>query len=99
MKKPRRKSKANATEQITWVIVGAGAAMIASSLVERSMKAGWRAMMNEDPPKKPENPETGWKEALAWTALSAIAIGLSQTFAKRGAALGWEYAIGKQPPV
>ena len=99
MKTPRRKAKAKATEQVTWLIVGAGAAMLASSLVDRSMKAGWRAMMDEDPPKKPEHPETGWREALAWTALSALAIGLSQTFAKRGAALGWEYAIGKQPPV
>ena len=99
MKKPRRKSKAKTSEQVTWLIVGAGAAMLASSLVERSMKAGWRAITDEDPPKKPELLETGWKEALAWTALSALAIGLSQTFAKRGAAIGWEYAIGKQPPV
>ena len=98
MKKPRRKAKPKRSEQVTWLIVGAGAAMLASAIVERSMKAGWRAVMDEDPPKRPENPETGWKQALAWTALSTLAIGLSQTFARRGAALGWEYAIGKQPP-
>ena len=98
-KKPRRKPKPKPGEQITWLIVGAGAAMLASSLVERSMKAGWRRVMDEDPPKRPEQLDTGWKEALAWTALSTLVLGLTQTFARRGAAIGWEYAIGKQPPV
>jgi hypothetical protein len=56
-------------------------------------------VMDEDPPKRPEHLETGWKQALAWTALSTLVLGLTQTFARRGAAIGWEYAIGKQPPV
>jgi hypothetical protein len=95
MKKARHKQ----TEKVMWILVGAGAAMLASELMERSMKAGWRAVMSEDPPTNPESLDTGWKEALAWTAMSAIAIGLSQTFAKRGASLGWERALGKRPPV
>ena len=99
MKKPRRKPKAKPTEQVMWLIVGAGAAVLASAIVERSMRAGWRAVMDEDPPKKPEQLDTGWKEALAWTALSAVALGLTQTFAKRGAAVGWQHATGKQPPL
>ena len=95
MKKKRRPST---TEQLTWLVVGAGAAMLASTLVEHSMRSGWRAVMDHDPPKKPESPETGWKEAIAWTALSALAMGLTQTFAKRGAAIGWHRVSGKQPP-
>ena len=95
MKKKRRPST---KEQLTWLVVGAGAAMLASTLVEQSMKSGWRAVMSHDPPKKPESPETGWKEAIVWTALSALAMGLTQTFAKRGAAIGWEHVKGKQPP-
>jgi hypothetical protein len=95
MKKSRRKQ----SDKVMWIVVGAGAAMLASEIVERSMKAGWRAFTSEDPPEDPSSPLTGWKEALAWTAMSALAIGLSQTFAKRGAALGWEYALGKRPPV
>ena len=98
MSKPRRKPKHSPKDQLLWLVVGAGAAMLASTLVEQSMRSGWRAVMSHDPPKKPESPETGWKEAIVWTALSALAMGLTQTFAKRGAAIGWEHVRGKQPP-
>ena len=93
------KAEKKAKRKVTWMIVGAGAAMLASTLVERSMTAGWRAITSDDPPSKPESPKTGWVPALTWTAASALAIGLSQVLAKRSAALGWEYATGRQPPV
>jgi hypothetical protein len=94
-----RKRKPSKTEQVTWMIVGAGAAMLASTLMDKSMTAGWKAMNNGRPPKKPESPRTSWTEALAWTAASAVAVGLSQILAKRGAALGWKAAVGRFPPV
>ena len=74
-KKPRRKKKQDPKEQVMWLIVGAGAAMLASTLVEKSLKAGWRAATDEDPPLKPEALTTSWKEAVAWTALSAVVLG------------------------
>ena len=95
-----KKLQRKATLKASWMIVGAGAAMLASSLVERSLAAGWKKVTSKSPPSKPESPrKTGWSEALAWTAASAVAIGLSQVLAKRTAALGWEYATGKHPPV
>ena len=94
-----RKVKKKAEQKMIWILVGAGAAMIASNIVERSLAAGWKAITSDDPPSKPESPRTGWTDALAWTAASALAIGLSQVLAKRGAALGWQYATGKTPPV
>lgn len=81
------------------MVVGAGAAIVASSLVERSLAAGWKAATKKDPPFKPESRRTGWTEALMWTAASALVLGLTQVLARRGAALGWEYATGKYPPV
>ena len=95
----KKKLQRRAERKVVWMIVGAGAAMLASTLVERSLSAGWRAVTSKDPPLTPESPlQTGWSEAIAWTAASALAIGLSQVLAKRGAALGWEYATGKNPP-
>lgn len=84
---------------MTWMIVGAGAALLASTLVDKSMSAGWRAVTKDDPPKKPESLKTGLTEALAWTAASAVAVGVSQILAKRGAAIGWRAYTGKLPPV
>lgn len=95
----KRKVKRKAEQKLLWIVVGAGAAMLASNLVEKSLEAGWRAVTSNDPPSKPESPHTAWGEALAWTAASALAIGLSQVLAKRGAAEGWKYFVGNSPPV
>ncbi|HEX2724019.1 MAG TPA: DUF4235 domain-containing protein [Gemmatimonadaceae bacterium] len=92
------KAERKASQKLTWMVVGAGAAMLASTLVERSMATGWRMVTSDDPPKKPESPRTGWTDALAWTAASALAAGLSQIIAKRGAAIGWRAYTGKLPP-
>jgi hypothetical protein len=48
---------------------------------------------------KPEALTTSWKEAIVWTALSAVVLGLTQTFARRGAAVGWQHFVGKEPPL
>jgi hypothetical protein len=96
----KKKLPKMSTKKVTWMIVGAGAAMLASSLVERALGAGWKAVTSKSPPSKPESlRKTGWTEALAWTAASALTVGLSRVLAKRGAALGWEYATGSHPPV
>lgn len=96
----KKKLERNTSRKVAWMIVGAGAAMLASSLVERALASGWKRVTSKSPPTKPESLlKSGWSEALAWTAASALAVGLSQVLAKRGAALGWEYATGKHPPV
>lgn len=81
------------------MVVGAGAAMLASTLVERSMTAGWRALRDGDPPIQPESLKTSLSDALVWTAASAVGIGLAQILAKRGAAMGWQAYTGKLPPI
>ena len=96
----KKKLQRKATQKVGWWIVGAGAAMLASSLVEKSLAAGWKAATSKSPPSRPESPRrTGWQEAILWTAASALAVGLTQVLAKRGAAIGWEYATGSHPPV
>jgi Protein of unknown function (DUF4235) len=97
MKKTRRKSKST-KEQLTWMLVGAGAAMLAGTLIERSMTAGWRAIRSDEPPVRPEAVDTDLSDALVWTAATAVAIGLAQLIAKRGAAIGWRAYTGKLPP-
>jgi hypothetical protein len=98
MTKRRRRKKPTRQQELAWMLVGAGAAMLATTLVEKSLKAGWRYALDEDPPGVPEDLSTGWKDALIWTAVSAVVVGVSQTLAKRGAAMGWQRALGTQPP-
>ena len=97
MKKKRRARSQK--DQLAWMVVGAGAAMLASMIIERSMSAGWRAVTSKAPPAKPESLDTSWGDALLWTAASAIAVGIGQVLARRGAAVGWQHYTGKLPPV
>ena len=93
------KLERSATRKVTWMAVGAGAAMLASSLVEKSLESAWKTATHHNPPNKPDSPKTGWGAALLWTGATALAVGLAQVAARRGAAIGWQHATGKKAPV
>jgi Protein of unknown function (DUF4235) len=94
------KRKRNSRQRTTWLLVGAGAAMVAGRLMERGMDKGWRAWRHEDPPQ-PEKlwrRDEGWPQALAWTALSAAAVATAELVARRSAHLGLRQLTGKRIP-
>jgi hypothetical protein len=90
----RRKSNSRRT---TWLLVGAGAAMVAGRLMERGLESGWRAWKDEEPPRF--NKGDSWSQALAWAALSAAAVATAELVARRSAQLGLRQLSGKRPPV
>jgi hypothetical protein len=91
------KKKVN-SRKATWLLVGAGAAMVAGKLVERGLDSGWRAVTDEDPPEKPWRSDASWPQALAWTALSAAAVATAELVARRSAHLGLRQLTGKRVP-
>ncbi len=91
--------KQDATSRKTaWMLVGAGAAMIATKLTERGLESGWRRFRDEDPPEDLWKAGRRWPVALGWAALSAAAIAASQLAARRGANAGLHRLTGKRPP-
>jgi hypothetical protein len=88
--------KKNDSRKATWLLVGAGAAMLAGRLMERGMDTGWRAWKDEEPPSFDRG--DSWSRALAWTALSAAAIGTAELVARRSAHLGLRQLTGKRVP-
>lgn len=42
--------------------------------------------------------DTGWGEAIAWTAATGVAIGVARLVAARAAAADWQRATGELPP-
>ena len=96
MARVTRKQKME-SRRTTWLLVGAGAAMVAGRLVERGMDSGWRAWKDEDPPEKPWRGKN-WPQALAWTALSAAAVATAELVARRSAQVGLRRLTGKQVP-
>jgi hypothetical protein len=91
------KKKVN-SRKATWLLVGAGAAMVAGQLVERGLDSGWRAVKDEDPPEKPWRGNESWPRALAWTALSAAAVATAELVARRSAHLGLKQLTGRRVP-
>jgi hypothetical protein len=92
-----KKNKMN-PRRATWLLVGAGAAMVAGRLVERVMETGWRKWQGDEPPEKPWRSEGNWPQALAWTALSAAAVATAELVARRSAHLGLRQLTGKRVP-
>jgi hypothetical protein len=64
----------------------------------KALDAAWRAARHDDPPRNPAAPDTNWSEALAWAALSAVAIAGARLVANRGAAAVWKSLTGSLPP-
>jgi len=86
------------SRKTTWLLVGAGAAMVAGRLVERGMDKGWRAVRQEDAPELGRRGGSSWPVALAWTAISAATVAAVELAARRGAHLGLRRLTGKRMP-
>jgi hypothetical protein len=86
----------NNSRRTTWLLVGAGAAMVAGRLMERGLDSGWRAWKDEEPPTFKRG--DSWSQALAWTALSAAAVATAELVARRSAHLGLAQMTGKRAP-
>jgi hypothetical protein len=86
----------NNSRRATWLLVGAGAAMVAGRLMERGLESGWRAWKDEDPPgfKRGDS----WSKAVGWTALSAAAVATAELIARRSAHVGLKQLTGRRAP-
>ena len=94
----RIKTETLNSRKTTWLLVGAGAAMVAGRLVERGLDKGWRTVRNEDPPDLGRRGESSWPATLAWTAISAAAVAAVELAARRGAHVGLRRLTGKRIP-
>jgi hypothetical protein len=94
----RIKTETLNSRKTTWLLVGAGAAMVAGRLVERGLDGGWRAVKHEDPPELSWKRGGSWPTALAWTAISAATVAAVELAARRGAHVGLRRLTGKRAP-
>lgn len=85
-------------EKLAWTVAAAGAGYIAMVATKHALDAAWRVVKKDDPPLNPESPDTGWTEALLWTAATGMAAGVTHLLARRGAMSGWRRVTGSWPP-
>jgi hypothetical protein len=91
-KKKQKKGKS------LWKLMGTGSALVAGLVTAKALDATWRTATGHAAPTKPEHPDLGTRESLAWAALSGMAIGVAKTYATRRAADYWVRSTGRLPP-
>jgi hypothetical protein len=82
---------------LMWRVIGTGSAVVAAAAAQRGLTVAWKAATGKEPPTIPEDPDTEWKDAVAWALLSGAAIGLARLFATRKAALYYRRSTGHLP--
>ena len=82
---------------LLWRVVGTGSAVLAAAVAQKALSTAWRAATGEDPPTIPEDPDTEWKDAVAWALLSGAVLGLARLFATRRAAIAFRRSTGELP--
>jgi hypothetical protein len=89
---------AGAAGKIGWKIVALAFAVPTGIAMRKALDAAWRAAKHDDPPRNPAAPGTAWTEALAWAAVSGVAVAAARLVAARGAAATWKSLTGSLPP-
>jgi hypothetical protein len=82
---------------LVWRVVGTGSAVLAAAVAQKGLSAAWKAATGNEPPTIPEDPDTEWKDAVAWALLSGAVIGLARLFATRRAAVYYRRSTGELP--
>lgn len=85
------------TEDLLWKLIGAGAALAAAAATRAVARSVWRGAKAADPPAAPASPSVSWGDAIAWAALTGVAVGVAKLVAKRVTAAGWQQATGHLP--
>ncbi|MBY5162554.1 DUF4235 domain-containing protein [Salsipaludibacter albus] len=81
----------------TWKVLGTGAPVVAAILARKALTSGWQRATGNEPPSNPADPETDWREAVLWGALTGAVIGLARMAASRQAARLAQKASGELP--
>lgn len=89
---------AGPVSKVGWKIVGGAATAAAGTAASKGVTAAYKKVRGNEPPVNPAHPDTAWREALLWAAVSGIAVGLGRLAAERAAASGWVRATGTLPP-
>jgi hypothetical protein len=84
-------------EDRAWGLVAMATAALAGLAVRQALNTGWQLVQEEEPPENPASRHVSWRQALAWTVATSVAVSVVQLVAQRGAAAGWNKVQGRYP--
>lgn len=80
-----------------WSLMGLAATVGATIAARRAMVVSWKLATGKKPPSNPEHPDVSLAEAIAWAAVSGVAVGLARMLASRKAANYYRRSTGHLP--
>ena len=84
-------------EERQWEMVAMLSAALGGIGARVLMKGGWKLARGGEPPENPAARSVSWGEAIVWTVVTGIVVGLVRLVAERGAASGWKRVRGHYP--
>jgi hypothetical protein len=81
-----------------WSAYALGATLVAGMAARKAMTTSWKLATGKQPPQNPAHPDVSVGEAVAWAAVSGVAVGLARMFASRKAATYYRKSTGHLPP-
>jgi hypothetical protein len=84
-------------EKNVWNAVALAAAAATGVAVRNALELAWESVRGDEPPENPAARSVSWGDALAWTLVTGVAVGLGRLLAQRGAAAGWKSVKGRYP--
>lgn len=85
------------SKENVWKAAVVGLAAVAGVAMRHAIKGTWKAARGSEPPENPAAPDVDWREAVAWSVASGVAVGLARLLARRSAAAWWEEREGHRP--
>lgn len=86
-----------AVNKLGWKLTALAFAVPMGFAARKAVATGWKLVRGEEP-REPGEQGTGWGEALAWAAISGVAIAAAELLAARAAATAWRSITGTEPP-
>jgi hypothetical protein len=83
---------------LVWRVFGTGSAILAGIVANKIVQTIWKKA-GRDAVLDPRDPRTPWKDALAFAALTGLAVGAARTVVTRKAARYYEKSAGHLPKV
>ncbi|TQJ48696.1 DUF4235 domain-containing protein [Phycicoccus sp. SLBN-51] len=80
-----------------WRIIGTGSALLAGVAANKVVEAVWKKA-GRDAVIDPRDPRTPWRDAVAFAALTGLAVGAARVVVTRKAAEYYEKSAGHLPP-
>lgn len=80
-----------------WRIIGTGSALLAGVAANKVVQAAWKKA-GRDEVLDPRDPRTPWRDAIAFAALTGLAVGAARVVVTRKAAEYYASSTGHLPP-